>query len=277
MFLMITSLLINAQTKGSFIFKFKNKTPFYYTENHIQYGNVDYILSDTDLFIYNISTKYARAIRLDDLETMIIPKEYLNIDESIIQDINRFNLNKENALNLINGNKDVELENKINDKKNLDLEYKKLGIAFILSNFTNKKIKKYEELLKDAENVNNYSLEELIKELNDTSDFKNLGLVIRNSYEKDIKYIRFNLTPYNRVDDAISTPLIGSKKIEIIGPFRSNIQDHFVFNNVWLDEENIIDYVKITDIKVTFMDNQMITIKNSNNQFISKTNRIDFK
>jgi len=204
MFLMITSLLINAQTKGSFIFKFKNKTPFYYTENHIQYGNVDYILSDTDLFIYNISTKYARAIRLDDLETMIIPKEYLNIDESIIQDINRFNLNKENALNLINGNKDVELENKINDKKNLDLEYKKLGIAFILSNFTN-------------------------------------------------------------------------KKIEIIGPFRSNIQDHFVFNNVWLDEENIIDYVKITDIKVTFMDNQMITIKNSNNQFISKTNRIDFK
>lgn len=163
----------------------------------------------------------------------------------------------------------------------LDIAYKKIGLVFLNSSFTNKIVKSREQILKEVEilanNVSSSNYTELKDEFDKVTNFKNLGLRIKNAYDKDIKYIRFNLVPYNRVDDVISRSLIETKKIEIIGPFKSDTENYFIFNEVWLDENNIVDYIKITDIKITFMDNQVIAIKNSSNQFVTKTNRINLE
>lgn len=277
----ILSIITYGQNKDSFIHKLKDKTPFYYTQRHIEYNNIDFAPIGTDIVIYNSDFKYFNAIRLKDFEPMIIEKKYLNLDESLIQEINSFGLNKEDAINIAKDFNNLELQKKLEEKRLLDIAYKKIGLVFLNSSFTNKVVKSKEQIIKEFEILANYAggsnYMELKDEFDKVTNFKNLGLKIKNSYDKDIKYIRFNLVPYNRVDDVISRSLIETKKIEIIGPFKSDTEDYFIFNEVWLDENNIVDYIKITDIKITFMDNQVIAIKDSNKQFITKTNRINSK
>lgn len=278
---LVLSIIANGQNKDKFILKLKDKTPFYYTQRHIEYNNIDYAPLGTDILIYNSDLKYFNAIRLNDFEPMIIEKKYLNLDESIIQEINSFGLNKEDAINIAKDFINLELQKKLEEKRLLDIAYKKIGLVFLNSSFTNKIVKSREQILKEVEilvnNVSSSNYTELKDEFDKVTNFKNLGLRIKNAYDKDIKYIRFNLVPYNRVDDVISRSLIETKKIEIIGPFKSDTEDYFIFNEVWLDENNIVDYIKITDIKITFMDNQVIAIKNSSNQFVTKTNRINLE
>lgn len=114
---LVLSIIANGQNKDKFILKLKDKTPFYYTQRHIEYNNIDYAPLGTDILIYNSDLKYFNAIRLNDFEPMIIEKKYLNLDESIIQEINSFGLNKEDAINIAKDFINLELQKKLEEKR----------------------------------------------------------------------------------------------------------------------------------------------------------------
>lgn len=71
------STLVSAQNIEKLIYKLENKTPFYFTERHIEYNNIDYAESETQIIIYNIDNQNYKAIRIKDLEPMIIKKREL--------------------------------------------------------------------------------------------------------------------------------------------------------------------------------------------------------
>ena len=271
------SIVLKAQTPN-ILFKLSQKTPFYYTERQIEYNNVSYSNSNTEILIYNVDLKYCRGIRLEDLEPIIIERKYLNQEELKIDEINKLNLNKDEAITLAKGEINEQIQKKIETQKLLETEYKKMGLVIINSQFTNNEVLDPHVVLKilnekygSSSNSSSTNSDYLLKK---TNNYKSLGLEIKNAYEKDIKYIRFNLIPYNRVEDRIQTALIKTEKIEIIGPFKNNSIDYFIFKNIWGDENNIIEFVMVSDIKVTFMDNTELSIKDPKNQFISKTNKI---
>jgi hypothetical protein len=85
-----------------------------------------------------------------------------------------------------------------------------------------------------------------------------------NIGEKDIKYVTFTVTPYNRVNDIVAST-IGNQstaKLQVTGPYPINKEWENIRANTW---ENVwynstIDHMRLDGIEITYMDNSIETI-----------------
>ena len=87
-----------------------------------------------------------------------------------------------------------------------------------------------------------------------------------NCYSKTIKYIDCLVVPYNKFDDVQSDDYgRSSKEIRCIGPFEPGEIASWRFDDMFKNENGIIKRFKITNIKITFIDNSTITYKGLEN------------
>ncbi len=87
-----------------------------------------------------------------------------------------------------------------------------------------------------------------------------IKISIINPTKKNIKYIWFTFSGYNAVDDLIFDRIKGKSKITIkgIGPLNSGASGKYEYNYVW--HSDLVQNVKINQIKVQFMDETFKTI-----------------
>jgi len=85
-----------------------------------------------------------------------------------------------------------------------------------------------------------------------------LALTFYNGFSKNIKYINFTVRPYNRVGD-MTRDDFGKDKFagEIIGPLESKTESTVTFDDMFWDDNHIINCLKITYLKITFMDSSI--------------------
>lgn len=77
-----------------------------------------------------------------------------------------------------------------------------------------------------------------------------------NCFNKTIKYIELTVKPYNRVDD-VQMDDVGRKeaKVKCIGPIIAGDPATFTFDELFWDDNDIIHYLQVSYIKITFKDN----------------------
>jgi len=81
-----------------------------------------------------------------------------------------------------------------------------------------------------------------------------------NCYQKTIKYINLTICAYNRVGD-LQRDDIGRSKQEVrcIGPLEKGDVGSYDFDELFWDENDIIHRLIVTNVKITFMDNSVVT------------------
>lgn len=81
-----------------------------------------------------------------------------------------------------------------------------------------------------------------------------------NCYQKDIKYVNLTITAYNRVGD-VQRDDVGRSKTEVrcIGPLEKGEIASYDFNDLFWDENDIINKLVVTNVKITFMDNTVVS------------------
>ena len=90
----------------------------------------------------------------------------------------------------------------------------------------------------------------------------NLNISWENLSKKTIKYIKFGVDPYNRVNDPVACEITGDvrKYCESVGPHDPGATESATWENVWYN--NTIVRAKIEDITITWM--------NGTTKFLSK-------
>lgn len=127
-----------------------------------------------------------------------------------------------------------------------------------------------------------FAISVLEKEIEEYDNYNKIGLVVTrkeyayadygsefgldfsfyNGYNKDIKYIDLTVRSYNRVGDPISDDLGRNvRRIEIIGPIKSESEGSARFDDLFWDGRDVISRLVITYMKVTFMDGSVREIK----------------
>ena len=107
---------------------------------------------------------------------------------------------------------------------------------------------------------------------NATDDYSSTGasFSIFNPSKKTIKYIWFTVAGENAVGDLVK---IGKdtyyKTLKGIGPVKSGGIGEWSFDYVWLTD--IVEYLKISTIKIQYMDGTFKTIKYNSNMYIGET------
>lgn len=97
------------------------------------------------------------------------------------------------------------------------------------------------------------------------SDAFGLDLEFYNGYSRPIKYIDITVRPYNRVGDLTKDDFGRDvQRVQVIGPLNSKKISDVTFNNMFWDESDTIEYLVITYMKITFMDNSVKELKNIN-------------
>ena len=89
-------------------------------------------------------------------------------------------------------------------------------------------------------------------------DYGRFGLEWKfyNCFKKDIKYIELIVKAYNQVDD-LQRDDVGRNEArsKCIGPLVVGDIGTYVFNEMFWDDNDLINYLKLTYVKITFMDN----------------------
>ncbi|EJA9197149.1 hypothetical protein FXI35_004889 [Escherichia coli] len=102
------------------------------------------------------------------------------------------------------------------------------------------------------------------------------GVVIDfvNTSGKAIKYVSFNMTPFNSVGDEVASEIDGlkEKQVRLVGPiengfdtkgmFNSMLSSPGRFNNVWYNQTIVCS--KINSIKIEFMSGDAVSISGVN-------------
>ncbi|NJI75864.1 hypothetical protein HCX49_21945 [Sphingobacterium kitahiroshimense] len=86
------------------------------------------------------------------------------------------------------------------------------------------------------------------------TDGTGIEFQIHNTSKKTIKYITFNFTGYNAVDDPVST----MKTRKGIGPIEPENAGGYTFEYVW--HTDIVEYAKLNSIKIQYTDNTFKTL-----------------
>ncbi len=74
------------------------------------------------------------------------------------------------------------------------------------------------------------------------------------SGDKEIKYIHFDLTPYNRVDDKQHCQIryYSTRTCSLTGPFSDGANDCSYWDCVWYNRD--IEYIVLEEISIEYMD-----------------------
>jgi hypothetical protein len=89
-------------------------------------------------------------------------------------------------------------------------------------------------------------------------DYHQFGLSFKlyNCFGKTIKYVELRVVSYNQVDDVQRDDIGRSEqRVRCIGPIEPTGYGTFTFDELFWDENDIIKYLRVTNIKFTFMDN----------------------
>jgi hypothetical protein len=97
----------------------------------------------------------------------------------------------------------------------------------------------------------------------DSANGIDISIDFENISDKTIKYVDFEVTPYNRVDDIAYSEIDHSSKktiqfVDYVEPF---FRKNSSWRGVWYNPT--ISYIKINSVKVTFKDNTSVTIPQS--------------
>ena len=113
--------------------------------------------------------------------------------------------------------------------------------------------------------INSYKTE------NDYLDAVNAYITFENTSNKTIKYVDFEVIPYNRVDDITYSTIDQSsqKIIQVVDYISPNARYKAKWKAVWFNSS--ISYMKINSIKITYSDNATEIIKNSQISGLYKT------
>lgn len=98
----------------------------------------------------------------------------------------------------------------------------------------------------------------------DSADGIEVSINFENIYNKTIKYVDFEVTPYNRVNDVAYSTIDGvsTKVIQAVDFIAPNESYKAQWKPIWYNPT--ISYIKINSIKVTFLDNTTISVPKSN-------------
>ncbi len=101
-------------------------------------------------------------------------------------------------------------------------------------------------------------------------DGTGVRISVLNPTKKKVKYIWFTFIGYNAVDDAIIERSKGTSKITVkgIGPINPNESGSYEYDYVW--RTDLVEKVKIFQIKVQYMDGTFKTILNPKEIIIDK-------
>ena len=105
----------------------------------------------------------------------------------------------------------------------------------------------------------------------DSADGIEVSINFENIYDKTIKYVDFEVTPYNRVNDIAYSTIDGvsTKVIQSVDFIAPNESYKAHWKPIWYNPT--IAYIKINSIKVTFSDNTIISVpKNSIEKVFTK-------
>ena len=106
--------------------------------------------------------------------------------------------------------------------------------------------------------INSYNI------FKDSADGIEVSINFENIYNKTIKYVDFEVTPYNRVNDVAYSTIDGvsTKVIQAVDFIAPNESYKANWKPIWYNPT--IAYIKINSIKVTFSDNTIISVPNTN-------------
>lgn len=93
-------------------------------------------------------------------------------------------------------------------------------------------------------------------------DYDYFGLKLRyfNCFDKTIKYIETEITPYNRVGDVEPDDLWHSSRLtRLIGPLEPKESCYFTNDELFKDEKDVISRLVVSSVIITFMDNSTKT------------------
>lgn len=81
-----------------------------------------------------------------------------------------------------------------------------------------------------------------------------------NCYSKDIKYVNLRIVAFNQVGD-VQRDDIGNyaKDVRCIGPLVAGEVGVYDFDELFWDDDDIIDELRVVELKITFSDNSVIT------------------
>lgn len=212
--------------------------------NSLYSKNATYIQEPTPvLLVEYIPNKIFKGFLKDDYENPIYIKE-----EDFSDDTDNI-IEREYLKNNLNGN----IELRTNTAKYI--------ITSLIIKESEKEIKKFENYQKKGLVITS---KEYVYE--DYSDAFGLDLQFYNGYKKTIKYIELTVRSYNQVGDAQSD-YFGKTVVRprVIGPLKHDEFSSVEFNNLFYDVNDVISYLVITYMKVTFMDGTVKEIKNVNN------------
>lgn len=102
----------------------------------------------------------------------------------------------------------------------------------------------------------------LIEQFYTTGEYSRCGVGINifNCYGKTIKYVDFTATAYNTFDDPQKDTMGNSQKsARCIGPINSKETGYFLFDELFWNENQVIQNCRITSVKITFTDNSTVS------------------
>jgi hypothetical protein len=106
---------------------------------------------------------------------------------------------------------------------------------------------------------------------NATADYSSTGATFKiiNPSKKTIKYIWFTVGGENPVGDLVKTNVGYYKTLKGIGPVARLEVSGWSFDYVWLTD--VVETLKLTTIKIQYMDGTFRTIKYNKNMYIGET------
>lgn len=199
--------------------------------------NSNYVMSNEPVFIFSFEKSKSNVgyygVFKDSLKGYLSENEIdlpLEHEEYLKENSGENNI----RLLLAERNSKLYLLSKLNDEVNQYKKYKQKGLVLLNKKFS------YAEY---------------------GSQF-GLNLKFYNGYTKDIKYIDVTVRPYNRVGDLMRDD-IGRDvvRVKVIGPLKSDYESSVDFDNMFWDDRDVISYLVITYMKVTFMDGTVKELK----------------
>ena len=111
----------------------------------------------------------------------------------------------------------------------------------------------------------------------DSADGVEVFISFFNNSGKTLKYVDFEVTPYNRVDDIARSTIVGTSTttIQVVDYIEPSQKYDAHFPPVWYN--STISYIKINSIKVTFRDGSTAVIPQKDIQTVFKSPEISFR
>lgn len=106
-------------------------------------------------------------------------------------------------------------------------------------------------------------------DMSEYTDGTGYRITFYNGSKKTVKYVYLTVQAYNSVDDPVGRPL--SRRC--IGPIYSGDGASYDFEYLWFTD--VVDYTKITSLKVQYMDNSVRAFKAANCRMSYTTKEID--